>query len=220
MNAGDVIDIWRRHVDDVAEPVRWSDEEALEFLNDAQNEAARRTRYFVDSTTAAIAQLAVTQASGGLVALDPRVLFVRNVRFAGKRPLARRTMQDMQTMDPFWQDAGTGLPCVFIPDYQTGKLLFWPPPDADYIGLATVVRDPLAEVTKEDDALELPDRYLRNLRHWMAYRAYMKPDEETYDPARAAQSLALFEQEFGPRSSAIDEAWIAREQMDGDGSYA
>lgn len=220
MNAGDVIDIWRRDVDDVAEPQRWSDEEALDFLNDAQNEAARRTRYFVDSTTTAVANLAVTQVSGGLVALDTRVLFVRNARFAGKLPLRRRTMQDMQHENPFWQDAQAATPCAFIPDYQTGKLLFWPAPDADYTALLTVVRDPLSQVGGEDDALELPDRYLRNLRHWMSYRAYTKPDEETYDPARAGQALALFEQEFGPRSSAIDEAWISREQMDGDGSYA
>lgn len=219
MNAGDVIDIWRRHVDDVATPFLWSDEEVLEYLNDAQNEAARRTRYFVDSTTTAVAQMVVTQASGGLVALDPRVLFVRNARIAASLPLARRTMQDMQSCDPYWQDAGASKPRVFIPDYQTGKLLFWPAPDADYTVKLTVVRDPLVEVTKEDDPLELPARYLRNLRHWMAYRGYSKPDKETYDPQRAGQELVLFEQEFGARSSAIDEAWIQREQMDGDGTY-
>jgi hypothetical protein len=57
------------------------------------------------------------------------------------------------------------------------------------------------------------------LRHWIAYRAYLKPDEDTYRPDKAKEAMALFEQEFGPKSSAIDEAWIQREQFEGDGTY-
>lgn len=39
------------------------------------------------------------------------------------------------------------------------------------------------------------------------------------DPKKAATALALFEQEFGMKSSAIDETWIAREQFDHDGTF-
>ncbi len=110
-------------------------------------------------------------------------------------------------------------PEVFIPDYETGKLLFWPPNAAERSVLLTVVRDPLAPMTNRDDTPELNARYHRALRHWMAYRAYMKPDEETYKPEAAKNQMALFEAEFGAKSSAIDEQWIQREQMDGDGTY-
>jgi hypothetical protein len=130
------------------------------------------------------------------------------------------TMQDLETSDPYWEDASaTTYPCAFVPDWESGKLRFHPPPTAQLTALLTVVRDPLAEVTNEDDTPEIAARYHRSLRHWMAYRAYLKPDEDTYRPDKAKEAMALFEQEFGPKSSAIDEAWIQREQFEGDGTY-
>lgn len=219
MRLGELLNLFRSEVDDITEPQLWSDEEAIEFANDAQLEACRRARLLVDSTTSAICQIPVTVASAGLVALDPRVQFVRQVRFAGRIPMRRMTMQDMAAHNPYWQDASPSTPTVFIPDYESGKLLFWPPPVADLVAKATVVRDPLEEMADEQDAPEIPPRFHRSLRYWMMFRAYGKQDAEANDPKKAADSLALFEQEFGRKSSAIDETWIQREQMEGDGSY-
>jgi len=53
----------------------------------------------------------------------------------------------------------------------------------------------------------------------MMHRAYLKKDADANDPKKAADSLALFEQEFGRKSSAIDEVWIEREQTDMDGTF-
>lgn len=218
MKAGEIEDLFRGEVDDLVEPFLWSPEEALEYLNDAQNEAGRRIRAFVDSSTAAVCQLTVPV--GGLATLDPRVLFVRKARFSGQTPMRRMNMQDMEAHDPMWQDAGqTTYPSAFIPDYETGKLLFWPPNSAQLTALLTVVRDPLVPIANRDATPELNARYHRALRHWMAYRAYMKPDSETYRPDAAKVQAALFEAEFGPKSTAIDEAWIQREQYEGDGTY-
>lgn len=218
MKAGEIEDLFRVEVDDVVEPFLWSPEEALEYLNDAHNEACRRTRALVDSTTAAVCQ--VTVPVGGLATLDPRVLFVRKARFAGRTPCRRMNMQDMEAHDALWQDASqTTYPEAFIPDYETGKLLFWRPNSAQLTALLTVVRDPLVQMANRDQTPELNARYHRALRHWMAYRAYMKPDSETYRPDAAKAQMALFEAEFGPKSSAIDEAWIQREQYEGDGTY-
>lgn len=218
MKAGDIEDLFRLEVDDTVEPHLWSAEEALEYLNDAQNEAARRIRAFIDSTTTAVTQVSVPTT--GIAALDPRVLFVRKVRFQGRAPLRRMNMQDMEAHDPMWEDAAASTyPEAFIPDWESGKLRFHPKPQAQLTALLTVVRDPLEEVNSRDDTPELPSRYHRALRHWMAYRAYMKPDEESYDQKRALEQMKLFEMEFGPKSTAIDELWIEREQYEGDGSY-
>lgn len=220
MKVGDIFSEWRAEVDDAVEPYLWSREEAMGYLNDAQNEACRRTRALVDSSTAATCSLSVTLASGGLVALDPRVLFVRKARIATQRPMRRMNMQDMEAMDPFWQDAtAVTYPTHFITDFETGKLRFHPPPNATVTVALTVVRDPLVDVNDDEDTPEIAARYHRSLRHWMSHRAYLKPDEETYKPQKAAEALALFEQEFGKRSSAIDEMWIQREQFEGDGTY-
>lgn len=219
MTLRELIRLFRLEVDDSVEPYLWSDEEATDFANDAQQEACRRARLLVDSSTAAICQLALTVADAGLVALDSRVIFVRRARFAGSLPLKRMNMQDMEAHDPYWQDADPDTPTVFVPDYETGKLLFWPPPIAAKTALLTVVREPLLEMDSEDDEPEIPTRWHRSLRHWMAFRAYSKPDADAADPKKAAAALALFEQEFGPKSSAIDEAWIVREQYEHDGTF-
>lgn len=218
MKFGELEDLWRVEMDDTVEPFLWSPEEALEYGNDAQNEAGRRIRAFADSSTTAICQLTVPV--GGLATLDPRVLFVRNVRFANRTPLRRMNMQDMQAFNPLWQDASqVTYPEAFITDYESGKMKFWPPNSGALTALLNVVRDPLIPIASRDSTPELNARYHRSLRHWMSYRAYLKPDAETYRPDAAKQALALFEQEFGAKSAAIDEQWIEREQVEGDGTY-
>lgn len=222
MQLQQLITLFRLEVDDVAgsdDARLWSAEEALDFANDAQNEACRRARLLVDSSTAAICQIAVTTAGLGLLTLDPRVLFVRKARIAGALPLRRMNMQDMEAYDAYWQDASASTPRFFIPDYETGKLQLWPKPSATSTLLLTVVRDPLAEMNDDQDTPEIAERYHRSLRFWMMFRAYSKQDSEANDPKKAADSLALFEQEFGQKSSAVDEAWITREQMEGDGTF-
>lgn len=219
MKLRELISLWRADVDDTVEPYKWTDKEAIEYANDAELEAARRARLLVDSTTVQFCTLSATVANNGLVTLDPKVLFVRRARIDGYRPMHRMNMQDMDANNPYWQDGAANRPSVFIPDYETGKLQFWPFPDATYSIQLTVVRDPAAEMNDVEDTPEINARYHRSLRHWMSHRAYNKQDAEANDPKKAAESLALFEQEFGKKSSAVDEAWIQREQYESDGTF-
>lgn len=151
--------------------------------------------------------------------LDPRVLFVRRARYAGARPLMRMNMQDMESGNPFWQDAAPGTPRCFVTDFETGKLLVWPAPDVDCTLLLNVVRMPLAGMANEQDRPEIAPRHHRSLRYWMMFRAYGKQDSQANDPKKAADALALFEQEFGKKSSALNETWIVREQTELDGTF-
>lgn len=69
---------------------------------------------------------------------------------------------------------------------------------------------------------EIAPRYAAKLVHWMGFRALSHRDkEEKYDHEGAGRHLEEFEEEFGKRSSAIDETWIARhhEVDDLDGIY-
>jgi hypothetical protein len=219
MNLRDLTALFRNEVDDATEPFLWSDEEAIDFANDAEGEACRRARLLVDSSTAEICVVEVLAAGGGLVTLDPRIMFVRRARIEGARPLARMNMQDMETDNPYWQNAPAGTPRMFITDYQTGKLLLWPAPDEDDVLLLTVVRTPLEDMNDDEDSPEIAPRFHRSLRYWMMFRAYSKQDSQANDPKKSADALALFEQEFGKKSSAIDETWIEREQSYMDGTF-
>jgi hypothetical protein len=218
MTLQDLITLFRNEADDVAEPYLWSDEEAAEFANDAQNEACRRARLLVDSTSA-VTQLLVDPLAGGVIPLDPSIIFVRRAQVHGRRPLRRMTMRDLDDMNPYWQNTQPGMPMAFIPDYQTGAIVLYPPPVEEGLLMLSVVRTPLDEMKDLLDTPEIAPRFHRSLRYWMLYRAYSKQDSQANDPKKAADSLALFEQEFGKKSSAIDENWIVHEQIDYDGTF-
>jgi hypothetical protein len=219
MTLRELIDLFRMEVDDTQEPLLWSDAEAMDFANDAQQEACRRARLLVDSTTTAICAVTALASGAGLVALDARVIFVRRIRAANSLPLKRMNMQDMEAANPYWQDSAADTPQAFIPDYTTGSLMLWPKPAVNTDYTLTVIRAPLADMDSDDDVPEIAARWHRSLRHWMVFRAYSKQDSEAADPKKAAAALALFEQEFGAKSSAIDETWIAREQTELDGTF-
>jgi hypothetical protein len=218
MTLQDLITLFRNEADDATEPYLWSDEEVIEFANDAENEACRRARLLVDSTSA-LTQLLVDPLDAGVIALDPSVVFVRRASLANRRPLARMTVRDLDDQNPYWQATSPGTPRAFVTDYQTGAILLYPAPAEDDMLLLTIVRTPLVEMASLEDSPEISPRFHRSLRYWMLYRAYSKQDSQANDPKKAADSLALFEQEFGKKSSAIDENWIAHEQLNDDGTY-
>lgn len=75
---------------------------------------------------------------------------------------------------------------------------------------ATPATGTITYAVKAVDA-EIASRYAVKLVHWVGYRALAARDkEEKYDPEGAKRHLGEFEDEFGKRSSAIDETWIAR----------
>lgn len=211
MKVREIFDLFRNEVDDTRHPPQWSDNELFEYLNDAENEAARRARLIVDSTTTAICQIPVVIGTS-MYALDPRIIFIRRAKLASKSlPLGRKSYRDLDTCLPGW-DSHTGTVQGFITDLETGKIRLYRSPTATDTLLLTVVRLPLQVMDDLDDTPEIHTRHHRNLRHWMRFRAYSKEDAETKDDAKAAKGLALFEQEFGKASTAIDELWIEQQQ--------
>ena len=149
MKASEIVRIFRREADDAAQPYLWDDEDATEFLNDAENEACRRARLLVDSTDAECCVYAVVP--GDLVIeLDPRVLFIRRAKADSRTiPWARRQLADMDIERAGWESA-TGAPELYVPDYQTDAIRPYPTPvTADVLRL-TVSRLPLAPIALSD----------------------------------------------------------------------
>lgn len=207
MKLGEMRDQCRRISGDTAKPYKSTDDEWNRFLNDAQNEACRRARLLVDSTTADLCEIQLN-ASDTSYELDPRVLFVRRVRLDGESlPLGRVSYKDLDAGVPGWEDE-TGLPRGYVPDFETGKLRPYPAPDDTYTAKLTVVRLPLADMAKEEDAPEVRPHLHEALLDWALHRHFAKPDPDVHDDTRAKYHLARFELEFGPKSSALDEQWI------------
>lgn len=225
MNLDALITAAATRADDLATGKLWSRNEWTEYANDAQNEACRRARLLVDSTTAAVCS--ITLASGtATYDLHDSIIFVRRVRLiqvadsVALSVLKRAHVSDLDRFaGPQWQEE-TGQPRAYVPDMDDHQFRPFPTPDANTwkVGL-TVVRMPLIPSTHEayamedgDDVPEIRARWHIGLVNWMLYRAYSKQDGQCFNPKAAAAFLADFEREFGNKSSAIDETWLAREQ--------
>lgn len=209
MELRDLIAMVRNELDDATQPYLWTDQEFIEYFADAENEAARRARLLIDSSTTAICNIAVL-ANTAEYTLDSRVLFIRRATLDGEK-IHRASYRDLDEYVSKWQ-AETGVVSHFITDLNTNKIRLFPTPTVTGTINMTVVRLPLAEMNAIDDVVEIKAHYQRSLRFWAMYRAYMKQDTETFNKVRADTALDLFEAEFGKKSSAMDEEWIEREQ--------
>ena len=209
MTLGELIVLVRDELDDAKAPYLWSDQELVEFAADAENEAARRARLLTDSTTPAICTINVV-ANVAEYSLDSRVLFIKRATLDSEK-IHRASYRDLDEHLTKWA-VDTGVVTHFITDLNTDKIRLYPIPKVTGTINLTVVRLPLTELNATDDKIEIKLHYQRALRHWCIYRAYLKQDSEAFNKGSAAEALALFEKEFGKKSSALDEEWIEREQ--------
>lgn len=214
MNLAKLIQLAREATQDLAEPYIWTDAEWAEFADDAELEAARRAHLLVDASSPAAR--AVVTASDPVVKLDPRVLFIRRARLASSSvPLNMRVARRMDEEVAGWETAKSSTPSVLIPDWETGAVRLYPPPTQDDELILTVVREPLAamdgDLAREP---EIPPRYHRSLIEWMKFRAYSKPDTQSFDPKAAEKAEAKFAAEFGEKSGAINEHWALEQYYD------
>ena len=211
MLATEILAQFRELTDDLASPYLFSDASVLRYMNNAENEAARRARLLVDSSTAEVTKYSIGIGKSWLT-LDPRVVFVKRFMITGQTlPIGRAHRDDMDILVPGWED-DTGTILAYVPNMETGKLRLYRTTDKAYVAKLTVVRTPLNPITISTEP-EINPRYHDKLVHWMLYEAYMKNDSESFNGKKAVDHLALFEQEFGQRSSALNETWI-EEQRD------
>jgi hypothetical protein len=220
MNLEELIDTTRQEIREVTSPSLFTDELLTRYANDAVNEACRRARLLIDSTTVEICLLTF-DANDPMAELDQRIIFVRRAKIVGQtRPLSRTVHRELDSERSGWEDETNSIPSHFVTDWQTGYLRLYPTPTATLDVALTVVRLPLAAMVKDADTPEINARYHDSLIHWMKYRCYLTKDADIYDKDEALKCLGLFELEFGKRSSAVDEEWIAREQqLADDGTY-
>lgn len=222
MTLAQLIASFREVADDLGAPPLWSDTALTFWANEAQHEAARRARLFLDSSTDATCKITITAGTASYP-VDSRVIFVRRAKLESLTiPLSKINLRDMDTVYPGWESSADSTPGHWMP---TGdhEITLYPTPIANDVLRLQVIREPLEDMAPAIDNVdpdpdvpavdpEIPSRMQFRLVDWMLYRALMVRDkEEKYDPKSAKEYLASFEAEFGKPSSAIDETWINRE---------
>lgn len=210
MKASQVIHLARVYLDDEEEPHLWSDAYLLAALDEAQDEAARRARLFIDSTHATVSR--ITLAAGTSVyTLDSRVIRVERARLSSEdRPMRVVMLRDLDWQLPGWETSEESPPSFIVPDWQAGKVRFVGIPQAVGTVNLTVLRLPIDPIVNLDQSLEVADHHCRSLAHWVCHLAYLKRDTEAFDPKRGDNHVVLFEREFGVPQPAYDEAWVQR----------
>jgi hypothetical protein len=220
VNLGELMEQARIRLQDIKAGNLWSDPELTMFINAAQREACRRARLIVDSTTDEIT-LITLQADTATYDLDPRIIFIRRAKLIGTSPtLFRVSYKDLDVQAPDWEDE-TDTPRAYVPDMDENTFRPYPTPIAAGEVRLTVIREPLVDMANDVDVPEIKPRYLMSMMEWCYYLAYSKQDAETKDDAKAAAALAIFEGEFGKKSTAIDEVWQNREHgyMEPEGNF-
>lgn len=191
----------------------WTDDEIVGYLNEAVQEACERAKLIEDRLTP---QACTVQLQPGVSTYDLHhsVLEVKRLAMRG-RPLDQSSVEELDHTYPGWEQRN-GVPrhWIFEPANVQGapKLRIVPTPaHADVLAL-TVYRGPLKPLDpcNPRGQPEIHDRFHLRLMDWMLHRAYLKQDADTFDPAKAATSLALFAQAFGERPDAN----VQRKQRD------
>jgi hypothetical protein len=188
-------------------------EEALLYFNEAEQEACRRARLLTDSSTTAICSIAVT-AGNALYSLDSRVLKVRRVKWSdADKPLSRISWKDLDANLAGWE-SHAGSVSGYITDFQKRKLRLYRTPEVNGTLALTVTRLPLADMAGLNDEPEIDLHLHIKLVPWVVYRKRSVEDTEMYDPRKAAAALADFEREFGPATTALQESFDETQPYD------
>lgn len=204
-----VAEIREDYVADTAKPYLWSDAQIRRAINRALVEACRRARLIIDDST-------FTAAFDGpdAVQLDKRIIYVRRVKISGGPALRRLSQRDLDEQHPGWEDE-IGDPIGYVIDASSFSIRLYPANDGitPVTAALAVVREPWEPLAEDTDEPEIAIRYLPSVLHGACEILYQRPDMDGEDAKRAAYHAMRFEEEFGKKSSAIDETWI-RENYD------
>lgn len=212
MNLGQLISQFRVDTRDDQSKYLWSKDEIISYANSSVDEACRRARLLVDSSSSASdASLGVDESE---IELHDSVIYVRRVRIVGGSVLRPCVTADMDERIPGWEDSASGTPIIFVPDLESGKLKVWPPSSTSIDLKMTIVRVPLNEMETDDDEPEIPSRYHGALLDYMKFLGYQKQDADTMDAAKSLKFEERFAAEFGPPVSAINERWALEQYYD------
>lgn len=179
---------------DTASPTLWADAELRAFLNEAQDNFARRTFCLIDdSSDFTSIDVAAGQAQ---YPLDKRVLFIN---WLG---LAEYDEADALTR---WEQLQNGTrhrvprthyidrPALYTAQTATRTLTLYPVPDAAYTLEMQVARLPLAPLESPDDECEIPEDYSLALCDYAAWRALKNNSPEGAQMVPATEFRAAYD---------------------------
>jgi len=199
MTPKDLLKLFRKEVDDTAEPYLWSDGEFYYYVNEAQELHVDLIGGIADRRSA---MTKVNYKSGDqFKKYDERILRIKGAFDENNRIITVRNLDNFESVymeDDYGQrlsvgleDSRTGNIKYLVTDVETGEFQLYPIPDHDGWIRLYVYRLPLEAVTTSNE-FEIPSFHHMNLLNWVKYKAYMKQDVEAFDTSKAEEFRAAF----------------------------
>jgi len=199
MTPKELLDLFRKEVDDTAEPYLWSDEEFYYYVNEAQELHVRLIGGIADRRSPLTK---VSYKSGNqFKEYDERILRIKGAFDESNNILTIRNLDNFESAyleDDYGQrlnigleDGRTGAIKYLITDVEAEEFQFYPIPDHDGWIRLYVYRLPLEKVTTSSE-FEISSFHHMNLLNWVKHKAYLKQDVETFDLSKAADFRAAF----------------------------
>lgn len=190
-----LLTFFREDLDDTETPYLWSDNQFYRYLDEAQKQFVRDTRYIHDATTAEICSIPVF-AGREYIVFDERILEIKRAQLAStNRPLSLRNFneldQNTHAGDSYeqweivsWTES-TGTPRYLVPEYETERARLIPTPTVNDTVNLWVIRDPLDDIDDGDSEMEVADRNDQLVvLDYVKFLAYTKQDADVYDKER------------------------------------
>ena len=196
----ELISKFRTEMDDVVQPYLWTDDEIIDYFDEAQTEFAMRTEIFKER----LSGIAVT-ASNPYFNLPDGLIRIRRARLASASTPLRITnfneMDQLTSSDDYGRlisnwETEVGVPQFVIFDDTEAQGRLSPIPAADDTIELSYSRLPIKNLTATSQTTELTDRrHQRTLLTYARARAYNKHDSDMYDPRMSQGLLQQFTNE-------------------------
>lgn len=202
---GQLILLWRRRLDDEAEPYLWNNEELTEFADRLQKELSHEMPLFEDRWTDDVCRVALT-AGADLLTLSGRVKEIISAALIGGTELTIVDSSYMDRLRPGWSEteevdgvvhlvAERGTPTHLVKTGQTTAVLYPPLEDATATLELRLLRGPLVDLNYDAHAGEYleVDKFSHLLVYGIMFQAFTKSDADTGAGTRAEQYRVLWE---------------------------
>jgi hypothetical protein len=196
-----LLGLWRREVDDLAEPQFWSDEDFFIYLNDAQDVFVRETGGLADRRSSLTRM--TYKIGDQFKKYHPRILRINGAKDADQKFIGIRNFDNIQgaiITDDYghrginnFDDTLTGPLQFIITDVDADDIQLYPIPDADGSLQLFIQRLPLREIEDEDSILEIKEQHHLELLYWVKYKCYSNQDSEIFDGKKAAEYRSAFD---------------------------
>lgn len=203
MDIQSLIKRFRKQIEDIEQPYLVDDDEALDFVIDAQDTFVRRMGGFSDYSTAALTDVALVADTPTSV-ISPYILRIRSAKLLtalraiaviNEADISRFSISDygFQSQE-YMNDDDTGEVVAAILGVEENKVRWWRVPDTADTMRMHIYRLPYPRISVQEDDLEIEEQHHFHLIKWMKHLAYSKPDAEIYDKNLAALNKTLFEE--------------------------